>query len=187
MSVKNVRVSGGTVDLILSRELGGLSLEADNSGRPVQFLFSPQIPFGAHLGGVNLDGKPINAQNQEHPEDTHATVRFTLPPGKSRCLVRYTGGVSLSITPPSPLLGDPSKTTRITNVTYRAASLLIGLDVSPYPQSSLLELRTDENPLRAQGAQLKPVSPGVYNLQPDPAPAPTSEFRHIEIAIDFRR
>ena len=187
MSVKNVRVPGGTVDLILAREPGGLSLEADNSGRPVQFLFSPQIPFGAHLGGANLDGKPAQAQIEEHEQDTHATVPFTLPAGKSHCLVRYTGGVSLSITPPVPLLGDSSKTTRITNVTYRAATLVIGLDVSPDPQSSLIELRTDENPLRAQGAQLKPVSAGVYNLQPDPAPAPTSKFRHIEIAIDFRR
>jgi glycogen debranching enzyme len=187
MSVKNVRVSGGTVDLILSRQPGGLSLEAHNSGSPVQFLFSPQIPFGARLDGVNLDGKSVNAQKQEHPQDTHAMVRFTLPAGNSHCLVRYSGGVSVSTTPPSPLLGDPSKATRITAVTYRATTLVIGLDVSPDPHPSPIELRTDQNPLRAPGAQLKPVSEGVYDLQLDSPPAPASGYRHIEIAIDFRR
>jgi glycogen debranching enzyme len=187
ISVEHIRVSGGAVDLSLSRGPGGWSLEANNSGRPVQFLFSPQIPFGARLRGADLDGKPLNAQREEHPQDTHATVRFTLPAGKIHCVIRYTGGISVSITSPSPLVGDPSKAAKITSVTYRAATLVIGLDVSRDPESSPIELRTEEKPMRAQGAQLKPVSQGVYVIQPDPAPAPASGYRHIEIVIDFRR
>jgi glycogen debranching enzyme len=187
LSIKNIQVPGGKVNLTLSQTPEGLNLETENSGSPVELLFSPQIPFGAHLTGAELNGKPLAAKREEHPQDTHAAVTFTLPKGKSHCLVRYEGGVSLSVKADPPLIGESSKAIKITSVDYQANRLLLGLDAARDPSRSSIELRTNEKPLQAHGAKLESPSPGVYNLEPDPVSAPAGEYRHIEITVDLAR
>jgi glycogen debranching enzyme len=185
VSVENIPVSGGQVNMTLLRVPEGLDLQTENSGSPVQILFSPQIPFGAHLSGAEMDGKPVAAKREAHQQDTHATFTFTLPAGKSHCLVRYEGGISLTVKAPSPLLGESSKAIKLTSVAYHGASLVLGLDVSRDAPLSTIELWTNEKPLRAHGAQLELSSPGVYELKPDPVSAPAGAYQHIEVSIDF--
>jgi glycogen debranching enzyme len=187
VSVKNIQISGGTVNMTLSRVPEGLDLQMENSGSPVQLLFSPQISFGAHLGGATLNGKPVTAETEAHQQDTHAKLSFTLPAGKSHCLVRYRAGVSVSVKAPVPLLGEPSKGIKITSVTYQATSLVLGLDLSRDAPLSAIELRTDEKPQRAHGAKLTLSFPGVYDLLPDPMPVPAGTYQHIEITVDLAR
>jgi glycogen debranching enzyme len=199
LSIENIRTSGGKIDLTLARVPQGLDLEMENSGRPVELLFSPEIPLGAHLSGAELDGKPVATQREEHPQDTHATLRFTLPRGKSHCRIRYEGGVSVSASGSPPLVGDSSRTVKITSVAYRATSLILDADVSPDAPISIIELRTHEKPLKVHGAKLSLVSDGLYGLVIDPvsaegdraahsaanpAPAP-GEYRRTEIVVDF--
>ena len=97
ISVRNVKVPGGTIEMTLTRVRNGLELETENSGSPVDLLWAPEIPLGAHLSGAELDGKPINVRREEHAQDTHATLNFKVPHGKSHCLIRYEGGVLLSV------------------------------------------------------------------------------------------
>jgi glycogen debranching enzyme len=191
MSVSNIKVSDGNVAMTITQRPGELQLQAENSGSPVKLLFSPQIPTGAHLNGVDVDGKPVHARLDAHEQDTHATVTFTLPKGKSQCLIRYEGGVSVSVRQPGPLVGESSKAIKLTAVTYQAANLVLKADVSRDATNSIIELRTTEKPLQALGAQLTPVSPGLYDLTVDPVAkemdqaGPTAEFRHIQIVVDF--
>jgi glycogen debranching enzyme len=185
ISVKNIQVAGGQMNMTLARVPQGLDLQTENSGDPVQVLFSPQIPFGAHLSGAELDGKPVTAEREAHQQDTHATLTFTLPTGKSHCLVRYEGGVSLSVKAPAPLVGEPSKATKITSVVYRGTSLLLRLDVLGDAPLSVIELRTDEKLLRAHGAKLESSSTGVYDLQPEPLSKPGGGYQAVEIVVDF--
>ncbi len=79
---------GGNVTMTVRRVANGLELETENSGGPIELLFSPEIPLGAHLSGAELDGKPKDVRMEEHAQDTHATLNLQLPAGKSHCLVR---------------------------------------------------------------------------------------------------
>jgi hypothetical protein len=132
----------------------------------------------------------VNAQDQ------HATLRFTLAPGKSHCLVRYEGGVSLSVESPAPLLGDSSKGIKIISAAYKPGSLVVNADVSQDGPAATVELRTNEKPLQAHGAELRSVSTDRYDLVVDASVAnalkadsvanpATGDYRHIEIVVDF--
>jgi glycogen debranching enzyme len=188
IKVGNIPVADGHLTMTLIRIPSGLELQTENSGGPVELAFSPEIPLGAHLQGANLDGKQVDAQTQENTQDEHANLRFTVPPGKSRCQVHFEGGVSLSVHSPAPLLGEPSKGIKIISAAYKSGSLVVSADVSE--DGSAMELLTKEKPLRARGAELRPASDGAYELIVEPLttagnnPAPHG-YRHIQITIHF--
>jgi glycogen debranching enzyme len=184
ISVRNF----GSLGMTLTRVRNGLQLETENSGPPVDLLWAPEIPLGAHLNGAEMDGKSVHVRLEEHAQDTHAAVDVTVPHGKSDCLIRYEGGVLLSVGRPAPLVGEPSKQIKITSVTYKPASLVVEVDVSREAPHSTIALRTDEKVLRVRGATLTPVSEGVYDLAVDPAGAPNSapgRYAHSEIVVEF--
>jgi hypothetical protein len=78
------------------------------------------------------------------------------------------------------LLGEPSKQIKIISVAYKPGSLVVSADVSS--DGSVIELRTKEKPLRARGAELRPVSDEKYTLIIEPT---SGGYRHIEIIVDF--
>jgi glycogen debranching enzyme len=193
LSVSNIKVADGSVAMTMTQQPGQLELHADNTGSPVQLSFSPQIPLGAHLRDAEVDGKPVNARLDAHAQDTHAAVTFTLPKGKSQCLIRYEGGVSVSVKQPDPLVGESSKAIKLTAVTYNSSNLVLNADIPRTQSLSTIELRTDEKPLQAHGAQLTPISPGLYDLTVDPVAkemdqaGPAAEFSRIKIVVDFAK
>jgi glycogen debranching enzyme len=194
--VRNIRVPAGRLAMTLIRVPNGLELQTENSGGPIELVFSPEVPLGAHLRGAELDGKRVDVQTQENAQDEHAILKFIVPPGKSDCLVRYEGGVSLNVSSPVPLLGEPSKGIKIISAAYKPGSLVVNADVSQDGPGAPIELRTKEKPLRARGAGLRLVSDDRYKLivepltagantaNPAPNPAP-GDYRHIEIIVDF--
>jgi glycogen debranching enzyme len=185
ISLSNVKVGDGNVAMTLTRVAKGLELETENSGSPVELLFSPEIPLGAHMSGAEVDGKPVAARREEQTQDTHATLKFMVPHGKSHCLIRYEGGVSLSLSAANPLLGEPSRSIKITSVAYKGTSLVLDADVS---RASTIALRTNEKPLLARGAKLQLVSDGWYNLVSDPIGnrgTAAGEYLHTRIVVDF--
>jgi hypothetical protein len=188
ISISNLKVSGGNVAMTLARVPQGLNLETENSGSPIELLFSPEIPFGARLRGAELDGKPVQARIEDNAQDTHATLHLNLPHGKSHCLIRYEGGVMLSVSGPAPLLGEPSKAIKLTSVTRKAATLMIGAEVSRNAPTSTIELRTTEKPLKVQGATLKSLSEDRYELlvdQPSNDGSPNTEYHRVTIVVGF--
>jgi hypothetical protein len=188
ISITNVKVSGGTVGMTLARVPHGLQLEMENSGSPVDLLWTPEIPLGSHLSGAELDGKSINARREEHGQDSHAILNFTVPHGKSHCLVRYDGGVLLSVIAADPLLGEPSKQIKITSVAYKPASLVVDADVSSDAPNSTIELRTDQKVLKVRGANLTLVSDGIYDLLvdlPGNSAHTAGQYRHTQIVVDL--
>ncbi len=190
IKAENIQVPGGRLSMTLMRSPSGLELQTENSGSPIELIFSPEIPLGAHLRGAELDGKHVAAQTQENPQDEHATLSFTVPTGPSRCLLRYEGGISISLINPTPLLGEPSKAIKIISTAYKPGSLIVNADVSP--DGSVIELRTQEKPLHARGAELKPISDGAYDLIVEPMTTPENNptprgYRQIQITVDFAR
>jgi glycogen debranching enzyme len=188
ISVRNLKVPGGNMAMTLTRVRNGLELEIENSGNLVELLWAPEIPLGAHLSAAQLNDKPVRPQTEEHAQDTHATMKLTVPHGTSSCLIRYEGGVLLSLRGAAPLLGEPSQGIKITSVVYKPASLLVDADVSRDTPNSIIELRTDQKLLQVRGAKLSPISDGVYDLLVDPASNPgtaTGPYRHTQIVVDF--
>ncbi len=184
ITVGNIQVPGGRLTMTLRRIPNGLELETENSGGPIELAFAPEVPLGAELHGAELDGKHVDAQAQENAQDEHASLKFTLPPGKSHCLLRYEGGVSLSVSSPAPLLGETSKGIKIISAVYKSGSLVVNADVSQ--DGSVIELRTKKKPLQARGAELRPVSDESYELIVEPnAVTASAGYRHIEIIVDF--
>jgi glycogen debranching enzyme len=194
VTVGNIQVPGGRLTMTLIRMPNGLELQTDNSGGPVALLFAPEVPLGAHLQGAELDGKHVDAQVQENAQDEHANLRFAVSSGKSHCLLRYEGGVSLSVSSPVPLLGEPSRGIKIISAAYKPASLVVKADVSQ--DGSAIELHTKEKPLRVRGAELRLVSNGTYELRVEPSTAGDNsadsaanstlgDYRRIEIIVDF--
>ena len=183
ISVSNIQVSGGSVAMTLARVPQGLKLETENSGGPVELHFSPEIPFGARLDGAELDGKSIAVHNEEHAQDTHAALTFVLPSGKSRCLVRYEGGVWLDVKDPAPLVGDGSKGVKIASVGYKGPNLVVEADVTDQVPGSTIQLGTSQKPLQVHGATLRPLSDGWYDLLLNPGSA--AGYRRVEVVVDF--
>src|SRR6185437_3709025 len=70
----NIQVPGGRLTMTLLRSPSGLELQTENSGAPIELVFSPEIPLGARLRGAELDGKHLDAQTQENVQDEHATL-----------------------------------------------------------------------------------------------------------------
>jgi glycogen debranching enzyme len=188
LSIRNVKVAGGHVALTLARVPGGLEVETENSGDPLQLLFSPEIPLGAHLGGAEMDGKPVEVKREAHQQDTHAMLNLVLPRGRSHCLIRYKGGVMLSVNRSARLVGEASKAIKIVSVASRATSLVLEVDVSRDAELSAIELRTSEKPLQSHGAKLSLLSDDEYELVVDPAlTSAAGQYRRIEIVVDFPR
>jgi glycogen debranching enzyme len=188
ITVRNIQVAAGRLAMTLIRVQNGLELQIDNSGGPIELVFSPEIPLGAHLRGAELDGKRVDVQTQENAQDEHANLRFTVPAGKSHCAIRYEGGVSLSAGSSAPLLGDRSKGIKIISVAYKPGSLVVNADVSQDGPASTIELRTNEEPLQARGAKLRSVAKGTYELIIDPlipGGSPATDYRGVQIVVDF--
>lgn len=186
ISVRNVKVRGGNMGMSLTRVRNGLELEIENSGSSVDLLWAPQIPLGAHLSGAELDGKSIDVRLEENAQDTHATLNFKVPQGKSHCLIRYEGGVLLSLSGAAPLLGEPSQRIKLTSVAYKPAGLVVGVDVSRDAPNSSIELRTEQKVLKVRGAKISQISDGVYDLLVNPVTySETGGYGHTEILVDF--
>ncbi len=191
LSLSNIKVSGGNMAITLSRVPGGMDLEAENSGNPIDLSWAPEIPLGARHVRAECNGRPVDARIEAHPQDTHVMLRFTASKGESRCHIRYQGGVLISVSGPAPLVGEPSKAIKIISAVYKPDRLTVEADVSRDTSTSTLELWTNENPLEAQGGKLSLISPGVYKLAVDQPKAESATgsasggYRRAEINIQF--
>jgi glycogen debranching enzyme len=185
ISVSNVKLPNGTVAMVLTRVRGGLDLQIENKGGPLELSFAPEIPFGARLGGATLDGKRTPVHKEEHQQDTHASLGFRVPSGKSDCFIRYEGGAAISVREPVPLVGESSKGIKLTSVAYDSKTLVLNADVRSGESSAAIALRTGDKPLRAHGAKLVAIGQGEYELVVDPALTGDAAYRHVEITVNF--
>jgi glycogen debranching enzyme len=185
MSVSNIKVPSGTVAMTLTRVPDGLDLQIENNGGPLELTFAPEIPLAARLKGATLEGRPIPVNKEEHPQDTHAALNFKVPGGKSDCLIRYEGGIAISVRDPVPLVGESSRGIKLTSVAYDSKTLVLEAQVRLDESSATIKLRTGDTPLRAHGAKLVAIGLGEYELVVDPVLTGDAAYRHIEITVDF--
>jgi len=163
VSVEHINLSHASIDLVLQRTSHGLTLGIDNSGAPCKLEFSPQLPLGSRIGRAELDHQPIAATLETHPQETDARVSLDAPHGKSELTFDVQGGVSAVVESPAPRLGMPSSGLHLVGFSLEGNVLTIVADV-PSDRESHLQLQTEWEVTKAEGASVRPLGNGSIDL-----------------------
>jgi glycogen debranching enzyme len=186
VTIRNIKLPKAKVDLIWTRTGRGSSLEAMNSGDPIHFTYSPEIPLGSTLKGASLNGKPIHARLEAHEQDAHATIRIELPHGRSQIELEYSGGVSLVLPRVKPRIGDPSHAIKLIDVKLNGSKYTVNIQVNSSENSSC-QMRTDRQIISVDGATWKLLSADTYELTVPPSE--TSQvspgYHPVEIVVNL--
>ena len=186
ITLRHLHVGASEISLSMVQSTTEIRLEMQNEGVPVAIAFDPAIPLGAKLLGAHLGQHSISATPEEHTQDTHAKVEFTLLHGKMLLSMSYAGGVTIISNPPQLMIGEPSKAIRVTGVSLKNRVYRIDIDYLPGDASSF-ELRTPWTIKDAQGATLETVSPNFYRLTVS-VPAQEKKagvYQHATVTITF--
>ena len=185
VSVKNIKMRGGTFHFRIVQTVDQLRLDLQNDGPPFTMVFDPQVPFGAKLIGGRLADRSISARIEEHDQDTHARAEFTAPHGNSVLTLSYRGGVSIVTDPPELEIGESSRAVKITAIDHRGATLDVNLDYLPSATSGF-EIRTPWPIRNAKGASLAEISKGRYRVMLTAQGAERFDaYQHGKVTITF--
>jgi len=192
ITLRNLHVGLSEISLKLSHASHEVRLEMQNQGTPVQMVFDPEIPLGAKLGVAQLDKQTIAATLEENPQDSHAKVEFSLPHGSTVLTIGYVGGVAICTDPPPLMVGESSRSIKITGVNLNDHVYRVDFDYLPSDANSF-DLRTGWAIKAAQGANYEPISPSVYrfcaigsaNRSTNKKEPPI--YQHGEVAVTFER
>ena len=163
ITVRHLRVGGSEITLNMTQSADEIRLQMQNAGAPVQMVFDPELPFGATLRAVQIGNRSIDAKLEQNPQDTHAKVDFTLPPGSTLLTLGYRGGIAIVAPAWRPAIGEPSGAIKITALSLTGRVFVIALD-HLISASSSFELRTPWVIKDIQGAALEPVGPSLYRV-----------------------
>jgi hypothetical protein len=183
-SIENVRVGKSTLALTLHQDAASLELDIENQGAPTALLFNPQIPLGARLLSADLDGRKVDASEENSGSDEHARVSLSVPVGRGRLHLRFAGGVTLSVRPQWLRVGSASTAPKIVDVRLDGKQLAIEADVSS-AQDAVLELRTPWAIAADSGGSLRPVGEDRYELR-IPAPAAGYARTLVKLTVSDR-
>jgi len=163
-----MRLHDGRLNGEVRRLPGRLIVKLDYDGRvPVSMLFAPELPLGALVRRVLLNGRPI-PKLVEYPLTSRDTGQrnFALSP-HTELVIEYEGGVDIVPTRPRPEPGDRTTSLKIIRVEHDAEKTpreidltLAGLGGRTYT----LDLVTTEPKLTAEGATVKKTENG-YRLE----------------------
>src|SRR3984885_3491806 len=186
ITLRNLHVGASEISLNMVQSTNEIHIQMQNEGPPVEVAFDPELPLGAKLLSAHLGRQSISAGLEEHPQDTHAKVEFTLPRGKTLLSIGYKGGVAIVSDPTQLMIGDSGKAIKITGVSLKDRVYTIDIDYLPAAVSSF-ELRTPWTIQDAQGATLETVSPNLYRLTVSlPAQATKAGvYQHAKVFVTF--
>jgi glycogen debranching enzyme len=172
------------VALDLERRQDALALTIRNDGEPFTMEFEPELPLGARLGRVTLNGRPLAAQLDQDVRHTQVRMHFGIPHGESHLVVENEGGVTVWWPAAEMQIGEPSHGIFVTDVRLESSQLRIEADV-PCDRESVLYLNSVAAASHAEGAELQPVHGRVSALRIPAQYTGTTAYRHVELAVQF--
>jgi glycogen debranching enzyme len=186
VTVRNLRVGRSEISIKMSQSAGEIRLEIQNEGAAVEVAFDPEIPLGATLRDARLEDRSIPVKLEQHAQDTHASVEFSLPSGKSEITISYTGGVSIISEPTKLMIGDSSKAIKITGINLERKTYTVGFDYIP-PEPSSFEVRTPWELAKAQGGTAETISDGLYKIKVTSVAQQekSKSYQHGKIVLSF--
>jgi len=164
ISVEHIKLSNAAIDLSLRRTARGLLLEIDNPGTPCRIEFAPEIPLGAQRGPAKLNDQPIAASLQTYGQETDIRTIFDAPHGRSKLSLEWEGGVAVTADAPKPQLGMASIGVKVVGVRMEGDVLAITAD-APSDRVSHLQVQTEQEIVRAEGATVKRIAQGLVEIE----------------------
>jgi glycogen debranching enzyme len=186
VTVHNLRVGASEITLKVVRSDDDLRLAMQNKGAPVEMVFDPEIPFGATLRSAKLGNHLIDAKLDQHSQDTHAKVQFSLAHGETELTIRFAGGVAIIPEPPKLLIGDASQAVKITGVNLKGRIYTVEFDYLPQAKS-VFDIRTSWGIEKVTGASALEISPRLYRLAIDAVSGEkeSAAYRHGTVVVKF--
>ncbi len=195
VSIQNIRLPHGTLDVVLTQSKTAIGLEIDNHGAPTQIVFEPRLPLGAHLLSSTYQGRRVAAHTESLAEEERASLSLQIPSGRSHCELHFEGGVSLISSGVAPIffpdqssrlqVGAPSKHIKITAFSLNNRTLSIEADVHS-PDNSALVLQTPWKLVRSKGATSRMLPNGNYQIDiPPPDGSDFGSYTHARATLTF--
>ncbi len=180
--VANIKLSHGSVTLLLRRIADGLELEATNNGTPFSLMYQPEIALGSRLTGATLNDRPHPVKLLTHDQDQHADLTFTVPTGTTHCVLHFKGGVEIVPSSFSVLVGEPSHGEKVISTRYDGSGLTITADVDTSRENTLT-LMTEWSISSMEGATVRARSENSYQLLLKSAPEHEADLPHYERVV----
>ncbi|MBZ5562152.1 MAG: hypothetical protein LAP13_06995 [Acidobacteriia bacterium] len=193
VSIRDLKVGASALNLEVAQSESQMTLEAENSGPPVEITFSPEIPLGsAGDRGQELrasqDGKPLPVTVVIHGGDVHARVRLTAE-AKTEVVIRFQPGVRPWVPQHVLHIGSVSHGLRILNSslagrTYRA-------EVEGVPGAcSFFVLFSPWRVRQVTGGKLAAHEGDAWRLIASPTPencsaSPSDSYQRWTLRVDF--
>jgi mannosylglycerate hydrolase MGH1-like protein len=185
VSLRRVRVGGSEVTLELTHSLGEMMLHVRNEGPPVKMSFDPELPLGATVHKVQIEGREVVATVEQHPQDTHAHVELDLPRGDVALGIAYIGGVAIVPVTPRPMIGNGSRTVKVVSTSLKDRVYTIELDHFA-SEPARFDVRTPWKVESASGARFEALTPSSYRLEVDAPPGKEEgAYRRSKVLLKF--
>jgi hypothetical protein len=188
LSMAHVPLADSQISFTLHQSSAEVDLRIDNAGAPFSLSFSPSLPLGTAVERTEVNHHEGRAEVEQDPRDTVANVNVAVLHGSNEVRLMLHGGVSIIVTNPTPLLGEPSYGVRIIDVSLVGANLKIVADV-PIGRSSAIDIATDWAVVKAVGASVDVISPQLNRLTfqtPNDGGA-VDQYQRVEASVQFKR
>jgi hypothetical protein len=187
ITLRNLKVGSSQITLSMTQSANEISLEMQNDGSAIESVFSPEIPLGSKLESAKAGTEAIPASFEQNSQDAHANLKFMLPAGKMLLKLEYSGGVAMIQNSPPALIGESSRSIKITGVVLSGRVYTIDFDYRP-PDVNTFELRTAWQITDVRGATFVSISHDLYRFSLDiPADDQRNEYRHGKVTVTFAR
>jgi len=185
LDVSGIRIGASTMSVKMTQSEDAIHLQLENAGAPVKVIFDPEIPLGTKLGKARLGEQSLVVSFEQHQQDAHARVQFTLPHGESSLTIGYTGGIRLISDPPQLRIGDASKAIKITGVKLTENRYTVVFEARPSLRQSF-EFRSTWPVKSVQGGSKTRVLSDLYRITVQPGISGQSEeYKHGEVVVTF--
>jgi len=187
LTLQHVAVGGSLLTLTLRRRAETLSLDVTNTGAPLTLHFAPNIPSGARVVDLRVDGRRRRAITDEAPQDTRVRVDLRVGTGSAHCVLRYAGGVSVIPINVRPRAGEASRAPRLLAFHLDGQHLRAQVDVRGDERSAAaFDLQTDWRPTAVDGGSIRDIGPDRYRIFVEPRPAAATETGYVRVAVGVR-
>lgn len=164
VSIAHLHVGKSVLKLEVHRDSAEMELRIENDGPPVHVEFEPEVPLGARVSKVSVNGQVRPVAKESYPQEEDVQVSFPAAHGVTQCSIRYRGGVEIEPQMKQPLIGSKSRNIKVIRAELEKHELVLVAYVASEGDDGLL-LKTSWRPEVETGAKIEKVAPGLYRLR----------------------
>ncbi len=135
--LRNLKVGLSNVNLEMQQSDAEVRLRVENSGPPVEILFSPEIPLGSKALQATLNSKRLPVTLQSHVHDAHAEVKFSAQ-ARIELVIQFVPGVRVWVPEAALHIGDASRGLKILSSKLEGRSFRAEVEGRPGACSSFV-------------------------------------------------